>query len=427
MMTVFDKEIQNLLIKYDLSFNEDEKGKGFDTLMLSDEQRQKLQIDLVNVMIRGLTLNGREDEAIEAQYKELRKLFHPDKIRLNHDLSNLERAFSENTDNGVCFKLLTSVKDSLIQQNSEERLNPENLKSKKSVLSFLREKEKLAVLILQKNFYRELINLLQDIENYQQNVSNFQSRYLRVVAMALPFLSSTCCLSFFASEIFFIYTLSIIGMSVGQVMLANSMLPLRAIGGSIYSLSNNLNLLTGQYAFSGLRLQLWACGYAVSGVQYFTKGFPARLLDKNAEQADFMRKVAESEARANASPPAEYKPGQKSHTECIDHMMKVLQDYVTQASQQRWCSFRRANYKIDQFNLAIFYLSQLKNKGSSVNLFERLEEVIDRLKRDEKVYANGAEAIKAINKAAYLLIANRGDLEMQQPALEHVSDSALMM
>ena len=155
MMTVFDKEIQNLLMKYDLSFNEDEKGKGFDTLMLSDEQRQKLQIDLVDVMIRGLTLNGREDEAIEAQYKELRKLFHPDKIRLNHGLSNLERAFSENTDNGVCFKLLTSVKDSLIQQNSEERLNPENLKSKKSVLSFLREKEKLAVLILQKNFYRE--------------------------------------------------------------------------------------------------------------------------------------------------------------------------------------------------------------------------------------------------------------------------------
>lgn len=263
----FEQEFQELIARYRT------------TEPLKKEAFLELYRHFINLLDKTLLTNGSKPEEVKKQYHLLVRIFHPDKINPVRDKDTvvwLENTLSpcKNTggscdarictpeeacrETGVCFKILESGYEKLINPQKFKEFNFDDIQSISDLKGWLEQLKQHATSEVQRNLYQSLLHLLNRSTDYFDHTGKIAPKGLNAILAAFPLVFSGYGAFILVEELLAIYSLYFVLLKAGQKLEHTDYVELRQLGLSLQQIAKITATVTTTLLVRLLEMTFWA-------------------------------------------------------------------------------------------------------------------------------------------------------------------------
>lgn len=358
--------------------------RQFETKPINDQLTIKLETQLMQVYAQVLQSNGKEEVQINAKYRELTLLTHPDRRprlaksnpQLLEDLLWYENIVGKDSS----FKLLTKTKERLFNPNPfSEQVGPQ--RSTGDILDELKRRSESSDTLFEKMFFESLHSVVYN-RTKAHHIFNDEIGNTRLEEAHLVFsmLSSSVLAYLFSTEIALAYALGLGLNKAGSALMEGDNRALFYMGEKTKWLGD-----ASLYTASSVLLQVFNLNNLAITYPYY--GY----------------------SRTKALCSSLFAPAQESATitfddPCLNDVASSLKQYTIDTKQQWMVGLRKGGHKITRFEQAIEDLKQYDSPAvSKKDKVSHAQSVIRELLDDESVCGDEGHAKAVLLKLKYKL------------------------
>lgn len=383
---------------------------------------QKIEAHLITFFSQYLTQEGMADDMINLHCKELRKRFHPDKLKNTvPEIVWLEQVISEGAMNGACFKLIDlcaeSVKSTPVKDDASTSYD--NVDNMDDFLHILQKRRNFATTLTQRAVIDSMISMLQRVNHYHATTVEIETGWLQKTIQAMPYISSGFCVGLYIKELALLYALTY-SISLGSRWLGKSSSQRwQGVAYGMNGFSQSISSAATTLLASLVKLNF----YAFDGVCYVGIGACSavyRALTLSPAPASVSGASSSSSSQPGTTmilAPQHLLGGKAFKTLELKLLSLNLEGYQMLQKEQYFAGMRAGKYKSTQMASALTRLQLIdKNDCSVEHKLGEAKAVLDALASNRRVIGSGSHARQVIHAAQVMC-------QMLLPARDHALES----
>lgn len=378
-------------------YTEFDPEKGGYSGVLNEDQRVRLERSFNQLLLKWLLKDGPEKEQVEENYNKLAPLFE---MKTNGLLGSevlwIEHVLSCGTNEGICFKILSLSYQKLIAPENFKNIKFNEIVTRDDLRKWLENFKKQATNYTERSFYDSLISLLNESSEFYDEVGQIKPNGVRVLLSFLPMVLVSVGTVAFVEELFAVYALYFILLKGGQFIGRSNSSELQSFGTALQKISTVTATTTTtllvrliEMIFSA-SLQCYVATLQVGSIA-LSPLISSRLPELISQESLEQELIKASESRHLGMHFENYK---------LKLIASPLESRLGLLGQQYFLGYRAGKTKYQALEYLLVNLRTLDmNSDPLETKLEGVHDLLNKIKKNKLVYAEGGETAVAINKA----------------------------